>query len=1058
MKNHLLSVKKTINLFIVLLLSVPSLQAQNWNQILKTVAGDRQDKTNTGRSDVDYFGYSVAISGSFAIVGTPNEDEDEVGANVMDNSGAAYLFYNNAGTWKKVKKLVASNRSNNASFGSSVAINGNYIVIGAPNDSKGQFPKMGAAYIFKKDQGGADNWGEVKIITSVNRAEFDLFGTSVSISNDYVFVGAYREDQDSEESATIDDAGAVYIFKKDFGGTENWGQTQKITAPNRDIWDNFGFSVAVDGDQAVIGAYQENEDQFESNPISDSGSAYIFKKDEGSEHWSLVKKITASIRSGLDQFGYSVAISGNNIIVGAIGDDDRPLTNMTYISGAAYIFSKDFGGLGNWGQVKKLISFDRNEGDNFGFSVSISGNYAVAGALSEGRNSNNEGTYAGSAYVFGKDKNGTEQWGLAKKIVPYSRSASSGFGCSVSINGNYVLSGSFSENWSGLESVPTNGSGSAYVFYNNPLAIDNWEFQQQLAATTDSYGSFYGSSISTDGQYTIVGAPNDGGKKVGAAYILQNVSGKWTQIKKITPDIQLENGYFGRSLALSGDYAVVGAYGTNSFAGAVYIFKKDQGGVNNWGLLKKLTNPQGIRYFGLEVSISGENILIGSSTDLNTFGGSAHIYNKNFGGADNWGYFQKILPPVLNPLNYFGASTSISGDTLIVGSPNDEPLMSGDANNSGAAYIFAKTNEGIWQLVKKIVASDRMRGDSFGTSVYLNGENVFVGAPSDNRDANGGGTILGNSGSVYIFKRTTNVNSDWLQVKKITAPIRSKFANFGLSIGISGNYAVIGSSGESDSPGTTTQNQTGAAYILKNNGGANNWTQVQRIQSNSRSAGDSFSQSTAINGRNIFIGAGGNAVDLSDKNAIYQAGAVFIFIDNTPLPVTLSEFEVKKMENQAVLKWTTTSETNSDYFEIQKSSDGVSWRSIGIVNSAEDSEKSKTYTFVDTRPNGGENLYRLKMFDLDATFAYSRIRSLSFAGLGLTIYPNPVSDKIFFTHSELSQIESVRIVNNQGKAFMKIATVSSEGIAINQLSTGMYFVQIRKTDGSTQINKIFVVR
>ena len=703
MANSLRFLRKTLVVFIILLYEISPIQAQNWNQILKSVAGDRQNKTNAGRSYADYFGYSVAISGTYAIVGTPNEDEDETGANFMENSGAAYLFYNNAGTWKKVKKLVASNRSSAANFGSSVAINGDYIVVGAPDDSNGQFSKMGSAYIFNKDQGGVDNWGEVKMITSSIRAEFDLFGTTVSISKDYVFVGAYREDQDSQETATIDDAGAAYVFKKDFGGTGNWGQTQKITAINRGGYDNFGFSVAVDGDQAVIGAYQEDEDQFENNTLIDPGSAYIFKKDAGSEHWTLVKKITAAIRSGQDQFGYSVAISGDNIIVGAIGDDDRPLTNMTYTSGAAYIFSRNFGGSENWGQVKKLISFDRQEGDNFGYSVSISGNCAVAGAFSEGRDSNNNRTYAGSAYIFRKDRDGSEQWGLAKKITPPFRTASSVFGCSVSIDGSDLISGSYYENWVGIDNPATNLSGSSYIFNNNQFNIDQWDMKQQLTATSDAHGGQYGGSISVDGQYALIGAHIDGEKNVGAAYILQNISGKWTQIKKIVPDSQLENGYFGTSLALSGDYAVVGAYGTNSFVGVVYIFKKDQGGVNNWGLLKKLTAPEGIHYFGLAVSIAGENILIGSSTDITTNAGSAHIYNKNFGGNDNWGYYQKIQQPVIIPQANFGYSTSIWGDTLVVGAPYEEVFENNSYKKSGAAYIFAKNSSGIWQIEKRLL-------------------------------------------------------------------------------------------------------------------------------------------------------------------------------------------------------------------------------------------------------------------------------------------------------------------------------------------------------------------
>lgn len=284
MKNSLPQLRVKLILFFTFLLSLHFVQAQNWAQIIKSVASDREDRTTSGRSANDSFGYSVAISGSYAVVGAMNEDDDAAGANAFENSGAAYLFYNNAGTWKKVKKLVASNRFTGSNFGSSVAIDGDYIVIGASNDSYGPFMRMGSAYIFKKDQGGADNWGEVKKITAPLRNENDFFGLSVSISSDHVIIGAYQEDQDSDESATLSNAGSAYLFKKDFGGLENWGFVQKITAPIRGEEDYFGRSVAISGDIAVVGAYQEDQDNNENNQLDDSGSAYIFKKDAGSEH------------------------------------------------------------------------------------------------------------------------------------------------------------------------------------------------------------------------------------------------------------------------------------------------------------------------------------------------------------------------------------------------------------------------------------------------------------------------------------------------------------------------------------------------------------------------------------------------------------------------------------------------------------------------------------------------------------------------------------------------------------------------------------------------------
>lgn len=1048
MKNSLPQLRVKLILFLTFLLSIHFVQAQNWAQIIKSVASDREDKTTSGRSANDSFGYSVAISGSYAVVGAMNEDDDAAGANALENSGAAYLFYNNAGTWKKVKKLVASNRFTGSNFGSSVAIDGDYIVIGASNDSYGPSMRMGSAYIFKKDQGGADNWGEVKKITAPLRNENDFFGLSVSISSDHVIVGAYQEDQDSDESATLSNAGSAYLFKKDFGGLENWGFVQKITAPIRGEDDYFGRSVAISGDIAVVGAYQEDQDNNENNQLDDSGSAYIFKKDAGSEHWSLVKKITASIRSERDIFGFSVAIKGDNIIVGA------PNVSL----GAAYIFSKDAGGQNAWGEVKKLVAFDAAFYDNFGSSVSISDNFAIAGANrdSEDGIGQNTITGAGSAYIFRKDKNGSNQWGLSKKITSAVRNTGNAFGFSVAINGSYAVCSAPLEKLDGVGNKPLNGAGSAHIFYN-PGSADQWDVIQQMATSTDAHGKRFANSISVDGQYAIVGATNDGEQNTGAAYMLKNVSGTWTQIKKLTADNKQDNAHFGQNVLLSGDYAVVGAFGTNGYKGLIHIFKKDLGGTDNWGLIREISPPEGVSYFGLAISLSKDNLLIGTSLEISNGNyGSAHVYNKNQGGADNWGYMQKIVPPLQHTGDQYGAAVCISGDTLVVGAASDGPGTAGGYSYSGAAYIFTKnaSDQGNWTFVKKLVSSDRQESDAFGTSVSLNGQYVFVSSSSNRTDASFSGTNFQSAGAVYIFKNTTNTSNDWLQVQKITAPVRSSYAYFGNGISTNGMYAVIGSVGESSSPATTGFNQTGAAYIFKNTGGANPWSLLQRIQPTTLSAGDLFGVATAIYGKYVFVGAPNAQEDASEKNTVYQAGAAYIFADNTPLPVTLSSFEVKKSENRADLKWTTTSETNSDYFEIQKSQDGVSWQTIGSLAAAAESEKSESYSFTDAKPYAGENLYRLKMVDLDQTFAYSRIKSLSFDGMGILVFPNPASNKLFFTASEISKISVVNIINNQGKIVALHDKVTHEGIDITNLSEGIYLVQIKKTDGSVQVNKI----
>ena len=260
----------------------------------------------------------------------------------------------------------------------------------------------GSAYIFAKDQGGTDNWGQVKKIVASDRAASDYFGYSVSISGSYAIVGAYQEDQDASGGAMLTDAGSAYLFAKDLGGADTWGQVKKIVASDRATYDKFGYSVSISGNYAIVGAYLEDHDG--SNYANGAGSAYIFAKDQGgADTWGQVKKIVASDRGATDLFGSAVSISGNYVIVGAYQEDqDASGGTMLTDAGSAYLFAKDQGGTGNWGQVKKIVASDRTASDWFGFTVSISGTNAIVGALLEDEDATgaNPLSSAGSSYIF----------------------------------------------------------------------------------------------------------------------------------------------------------------------------------------------------------------------------------------------------------------------------------------------------------------------------------------------------------------------------------------------------------------------------------------------------------------------------------------------------------------------------------------------------------------------------------------------------------------------------------------------------------------------------------
>ena len=276
-------------------------------------------------------------------------------------------------------KLTASDATAGDIFGTSASVSGDTVVVGAPQDNDAG-SDSGSAYVFERDQGGADNWGEVTKLTASDAAANDFFGFSVSVSGDTVVVGALNN------AAAGNAAGSAYVFERDQGGADNWGEVTQLTASDAAIGDEFGVSVSVSGDTLVVGAFAAD------GVGSDSGSAYVFERGLGGpDNWGEVTKLTASDAADGDIFGARVSVNGDSLVVGAPQDDDAGGD-----SGSAYVFLRDLGGPDAWGELADLTASDGAAGDRFGISVSVSGDTLVVGADQD----DDAGGNSGSAYVF----------------------------------------------------------------------------------------------------------------------------------------------------------------------------------------------------------------------------------------------------------------------------------------------------------------------------------------------------------------------------------------------------------------------------------------------------------------------------------------------------------------------------------------------------------------------------------------------------------------------------------------------------------------------------------
>ncbi|HUU94988.1 MAG TPA: M43 family zinc metalloprotease [Phycisphaerae bacterium] len=280
-----------------------------WTQTAKLTAGDG--------APGDYFAWSVGLSADTALVGSVFDDD------LGEDSGSAYVFEKTGAVWSDVAKLTAAEGEADDWFAYSVSVSGDTAVIGAPCDDH----VFGSAYVFQRDEGGPDNWGQVAKLTASDGAESDCFGASVALSGDTALVGAIGDDDQGYSS------GSAYIFEN-IGGM--WTQTAKLTASDGADYDSLGYSVALSGERALVGAYHDDDNG------DDSGSAYIFDKIGGV--WIEVAKLTAADGAPYDEFSgwpRGVAISGETALVGAYRDDDNGTD-----SGSAYVF-RDLNALRN---------------------------------------------------------------------------------------------------------------------------------------------------------------------------------------------------------------------------------------------------------------------------------------------------------------------------------------------------------------------------------------------------------------------------------------------------------------------------------------------------------------------------------------------------------------------------------------------------------------------------------------------------------------------------------------------------------------------------------------
>lgn len=782
-----------------------------------------------GRAN-DRFGSSVAISGLTAVVGAPGDDVP-----AANEAGSAYVFVRTGSIWIRQTKLTANDAASNDAFGTSVSIEGNTVVVGAPDDDNAGGSNAGSAYIFNRTLGttawGTNVWALTQKLLASDAAPNDAFGTSVAISGNTAAVGSPDDDH-----AGGSDAGSVYVFFRAAGIPNPWSQQAKLTANDGAADDNFGLSVAVSINTVVVGS---PEDDLPAG--NDAGSAYAFFR-IGSV-WAQQAKLTASDAAGGDEFGTSVAISGETALIGAPEEDNANGAD----AGSAYAFLRT---KGLWSQQAKLTANDGAIDDAVGTSVAISGNIALLGAPGFESNVN---TDKGKVYQFFR-VNGA--WSL-REGFDYAVRAGAEFGSAVAMSGLTAIVGAPSDN---ATAGSDSGTASIVTFSKTGFISGG----ARLDAGEAEVGREAGTSVAVSGNSIIVGAPIDDSESatdVGRAFALTRIGTAWFLEKVLAHPSGAGFDYFGSSVAISGSLAVIGAPGDDTSAGtdagSAHTFLRNAK-TREWTSAGELvrTDSAANGAFGTSVAVAGSTFLVGAPYDTTPAGSKAgSVYS--FTRAKDGSFVRVRLTASDAAANdFFGYSVALGKTTALIGAPGDDTAGGMDA---GSAYAFLRTKTG-WTQQLRFVASDGAASDAFGTAVSIFGNNALIGAPTDD---NAGGS---DAGGAYVFVRG---KTGWAQEAKLTDPFGSAGDRFGTAVAVLSDTALVGAPLDD----VISRVDAGSVSQFTKDKGTTNWSRRQSLNGAGFEAGDKFGACISLTPTIAVIGS-----PWDDTDSGVNTGNVNVFV------------------------------------------------------------------------------------------------------------------------------------------------------------------------------------
>ena len=762
-----------------------------------------------------------------------------------------------------VAQVLASRGEVALSFGSTVAVENDYMIVGAEGQRESE---PGAAYIYLRDE---NEWVQQSLLTALDGNAGDRFGSAVSISETHAIVGAWNSEREE---------GAAYIFLKSGSA---WIQQAKLTASDGSAGDQFGRSVSIDGEFAVVGAWQNENERGAS-----AGAVYVYRLNGST--WSQYVKLLAPDGEQGDRFGSSVAVQGNRIIAGAANGG-------FFGEGRAYVFSWADP---VWTPEGVLVPEGAGLSDGFGSTVTIDGDLAVIGAPLYDRSTSID---EGIAYIFERDNSG--QWILRTKVEAVDGASGFQFGTSVDIQGNEVIVGApgadnqlgavyvylrSGNEWTSQHRIsPSDGQdgesfgralayagfdliigapensnvngANAGIVYLYSRAVDNWNFESTVLASNRLIQPLFGTAVAISDSFAVVGAQGKEGDS-GAAYVFERVGDGWTQVSELAASDGAPGDLFGKAVAVSGNVIVVGAPGDDNErgvdAGAAYIFLR---GSMGWSEQVRLVSSDGTAddQYGSAVTIDGSTISIGAplaDTPLGSEAGKVYIYEEN---GPSWA--EQVIISLADGTqgDNFGTSLALENTTLVIGATETTA-------NTGRVYVFEEVGFA-WVREAVLTSSDVENGDRFGSDVDIDDNYIIAGAPLHNSE----------QGAAYVFRRTSGQWGD-IEESKIESAVGQAGDQLGTSVSLSGNYALLGA--------PQSAGALGASYLFERDGVV--WLQQTRFVAPDQEGADQVGQDVALDGENALIGASFD----SNGNG-FEAGSVYFLSITGPIFVVDNEEE-----------------------------------------------------------------------------------------------------------------------------------------------------------------------